>query len=66
MPQEQADILLDDIFDHHLVRPEWEYRHVWEAGDLVMWDNRCVLHAGTPGRAPDTRRPIWRISIMPS
>jgi taurine dioxygenase len=20
------------------------YRHVWQEGDLVMWDNRCLLH----------------------
>ena len=22
------------------------YRHSWRPGDLVMWDNRCVLHRG--------------------
>lgn len=24
------------------------YKHTWEAGDLVLWDNRCVLHRGHP------------------
>ena len=66
MPQEDADAILDDIFDHYLVRPEWEYRHSWEAGDLVIWDNRCVLHSGMPGYAPAVRRPVWRITVMPN
>jgi alpha-ketoglutarate-dependent 2,4-dichlorophenoxyacetate dioxygenase len=26
--------------------PERVYRHVWKQWDLVMWDNRCVLHRG--------------------
>ena len=27
-------------------QPERVYRHTWRVGDLVMWDNRCVLHRG--------------------
>jgi alpha-ketoglutarate-dependent 2,4-dichlorophenoxyacetate dioxygenase len=29
-------------------RPACVYRHKWTPGDLLMWDNRCVLHRGTP------------------
>ena len=25
-------------------RPEYIYRHRWAAGDVLMWDNRCVMH----------------------
>lgn len=63
MSQKDADDLLDDIFDNHLVRAEWMYRHSWDAGDLIMWDNRCVFHSGTPGSAPELRRPVWRIYV---
>jgi alpha-ketoglutarate-dependent 2,4-dichlorophenoxyacetate dioxygenase len=28
--------------------PERVYRHHWTVGDLLMWDNRCVLHRGRP------------------
>ena len=28
----------------HSTRPENLYRHVWRQGDVVMWDNGCVLH----------------------
>ena len=33
----------------HQSRPEFVYAHQWQAGMLVMWDNRSVLHAATGG-----------------
>lgn len=29
---------------HHSTRDDNVYRHAWAPGDVVMWDNRCVLH----------------------
>ena len=31
-------------FDAHSVRDELVYRHRWELGDVVIWDNRSVQH----------------------
>ena len=28
--------------------PERTYRHAWRRGDLLIWDNRCVMHRGRP------------------
>lgn len=28
----------------HMTRPEVVYRHVWQVGDLVIWDNRMTMH----------------------
>ncbi len=28
----------------HATRPEFRYLHRWRVGDLVIWDNRCLLH----------------------
>jgi taurine dioxygenase len=36
-------------------RPEFQYRHRWAAGMLVMWDNRSLLHAATGGYAGHAR-----------
>lgn len=39
----ESDALLDDLTAHCL-KPEFQYRHKWRVGDVVMWDNRTVLH----------------------
>jgi alpha-ketoglutarate-dependent 2,4-dichlorophenoxyacetate dioxygenase len=41
----EGRIKLLDLLEHATQRA-FVYRHVWRTGDLVMWDNRCVLHRG--------------------
>ena len=61
MPTEQSSALLERLFDHS-ERAEFVYEHVWRTGDLLMWDNRCSMHARTdfPG---GERRLLWRTTI---
>ena len=47
--------LLDDLLAR-ATRPEDIYAHRWQAGDLVIWDNRCLLHRGRPYDADRYRR----------
>jgi taurine dioxygenase len=50
-----ADEILDFLFAHQ-VRAEFVYRHKWRTHDLVMWDNRSVIHQATGGYTyPDVR-----------
>jgi taurine dioxygenase len=28
----------------HVTDPRWTWRHHWHVGDLLMWDNRCMMH----------------------
>jgi taurine dioxygenase len=55
MAQDEADAILDVLFEQQ-IRPEFVYRHRWQDRDLVMWDNRCVIHRATGGfEYPDVR-----------
>ncbi len=47
--------LLDGLLAH-AVGPAHVYGHAWQPGDLVIWDNRCLLHRGTGYDADKYRR----------
>ena len=43
MSPERASGMIEFLFAH-CTRADNVYRHTWSPGDVVMWDNRCVLH----------------------
>jgi taurine dioxygenase len=43
-------------------QPRFVYSHQWQAGDLVFWDNRCLLHRATPSD-PKYRRVMQRTMV---
>tara|TARA_B100001057_G_scaffold196906_2_gene197648 strand:- start:4801 stop:5676 length:876 start_codon:yes stop_codon:yes gene_type:complete len=47
--------LLDSLLSQTVV-DENVYTHKWKPGDLVIWDNRCILHRGTGYDADKHRR----------
>ena len=61
MSEAEATPLLKDLFAHQ-VRDEFIYRHRWSAGMLLMWDNRCVVHAATGGYQGHARL-LHRITV---
>jgi len=46
MDAEESSALLNTLFDH-IEQDQFIYTHRWRVGDLVLWDNRCTLHART-------------------
>jgi len=62
LPEQESNELLDFLFDHQEQR-QFVYEHVWRVGDIVMWDNRCTLHARTDFSA-DERRLMRRVTIL--
>lgn len=62
LPADESDALLDTLFAHQ-ERREFVYEHVWRPGDLLMWDNRCTLHARTDF-SPEERRLMRRVTIL--
>ena len=54
LPAEESARLLASVYDH-AERPEWLYAHVWRPRDLLVWDNRCSMHARTDFPAGERR-----------
>jgi taurine dioxygenase len=50
----ESEALLDEIWAH-ATQPAFTWRHRWQAGDLVMWDNRCTMHRRDPFDAASRR-----------
>lgn len=59
MDPQESKALLQELYDHSL-RPEFQYHHHWERGDLLMWDNRCTMHAATHNLPPGAKRLLYR------
>ncbi|MEX0730197.1 MAG: TauD/TfdA family dioxygenase [Aquisalimonadaceae bacterium] len=62
MEQKESDELLQTLFEH-AVSPEFQYRHTWSVGDVIMWDNRCSMHSATGGYTPEQPRTLFRITV---
>ena len=43
----ESEALLDELWAY-VARPEFAWEHVWQVGDLVIWDNRCTMHRRDP------------------
>ncbi len=62
LPWDESRRLLDELLAH-TTRPEHVYSHRWRQWDLVMWDNRCVLHRGRPWDSARHRRVMRRTTV---
>jgi taurine dioxygenase len=61
MDPDESDALLETLFAR-IEDPAFHYEHVWRPGDMLMWDNRCSVHARTYF-SPDDRRMMRRVTI---
>jgi len=59
----ESDRLIAELGEHMVSTPA-QYRHRWQRGDIVIWDNRCALHRATGGYPIEERRIHWRVTIM--
>jgi len=58
---DESNALLDRIWEA-ATADSLTWRHHWRAGDLVLWDNRCVMHR-RDAFDPGTRRVMHRTQI---
>jgi alpha-ketoglutarate-dependent 2,4-dichlorophenoxyacetate dioxygenase len=59
---DESRILIARLLEQ-TTRPDRVYRHRWQVGDLVMWDNRCVLHRGRPWDSARHQRVMHRTTV---
>ena len=62
LPTAGARALLRELREA-ATRPDLVYTHRWRVGDLVMWDNRCMLHRGRPWDESRYRRVMHRTTV---
>ena len=53
-PRPEAAMFLQDLTEHATQR-QFVYAHEWQVGDLVIWDNRQVMHRARPYPADEPR-----------
>ena len=63
MPDDEALDLIAEL-DSHCVRPEFLYRHKWQVGDLLMWDNTSSMHLAICDYALPERRLMHRTTVI--
>lgn len=64
-PEEEGRALLRELVEF-ATQPQFAYAHVWRPKDLVIWDNRRVLHRGRPWRDLEQRRVMRRTTVAGS
>ena len=63
LDHKEALPLLDDLLAH-ATQERFQYRHEWRPGDLVMWDNRCLLHKANGDYDMNQTRYLYRVMLQ--
>ena len=63
LSEADSEALIAELASHMTATPA-QYRHKWQVGDIVIWDNRCALHSATGGYPIEEKRIHWRVTIM--
>ena len=59
---EESRALIDSLIDHS-TGAEFTYQHKWNAGDMVLWDNRSAMHRGMAFDDQKVKRRLHRTTI---
>jgi taurine dioxygenase len=65
LPKAEGDALLKEICAH-IIKPEFQYEHHWQAGDLLMWDNCAAQHKANFNYHLPLRRLMYRTTVRGS
>lgn len=62
MPEDEGFALINHLYEH-ATQPRYEYRHRWQPGDFVLWDNRSVMHQANADFDPSEFRYLYRLML---
>jgi taurine dioxygenase len=62
LERRESDALLDELTTH-AIEPRFQYRHRWQKGDVLIWDNRCTMHKANADYPAGSRRLMHRIIV---
>jgi taurine dioxygenase len=63
LPDDESRDLISELVSH-CTKPEFQYRHNWRQGDLVMWDDCSTQHKATFDYALPLRRRMHRTTVI--
>jgi len=63
LPEVEGAALLDELLSH-ATQPRFVYVHRWHAGDLIMWDNRCLLHRAVANYEMNKYRRVMHRNVV--
>jgi alpha-ketoglutarate-dependent taurine dioxygenase len=62
MPRDEAWRLIEELAAHS-TQDRFVYYHLWQVGDVLMWDERATMHRGAGDYRPDERRVMLRTIV---
>jgi alpha-ketoglutarate-dependent taurine dioxygenase len=63
MPDAEARALLDELA-RFATQEQFVYAHAWRKDDVILWDNRCTMHAVMPYDNKTVRRIMHRTTLI--
>jgi len=63
MPYDEGRALIEELNDM-AVHPDLTYEHRWQVGELIVWDNRCLMHRATAYDPAKDGRVVRRCTVL--
>jgi len=63
MSEHEGIVLLNDLLEHS-TQKKFQYRHQWQLNDMVLWDNRCLLHKANGDYDRAQERFLYRVMLQ--
>ena len=63
MPYAEGRALIEEL-NALAIHPDLTYEHRWKPGELIVWDNRCLMHRATPYDPFTQRRVVRRCTVL--